>query len=228
MKKNKYICIIPARKGSKTLKNKNTKLFNGKPLISWTIEKAIKLSSVEKIIVTSDDPKILELKKKYNLNKVIFNKRPDELSQDNTRIYEVIKYLHEYYNLKNSNFILLQPTSPLTRLVDIKKSIKKYEKMNSKFLVSITRNPKTPEFLFEINNSSKLVRSKTLKTTNRQLYTKYYEVNGSIYMANFKNFLLEKSFVTTNTHTYEMDKKYSMDIDDISDFRIAELLTGIK
>lgn len=226
--KNNYICIIPARKGSKTLKNKNTKLFKRKPLISWVIEKAIKLSSVDKIIVTSDDPEILKLNKKYNSNKIVFNKRPRKLSQDNSKIYEVIKYLHKYYKLKNPNFILLQPTSPLTRLIDIKKSIKKYEKFNSKFLVSVTRNSKTPELLFKINNSSKLIRNKTLKTTNRQLYRKYYEVNGSIYIANFSAYLQKKSFITGNTHTYEMDKKNSIDIDDILDFKIAELLMGVK
>ena len=51
------LCVIPARGGSKRLKNKNRKIFFGKPIISYTIESAIKSKCFDKILVTSDDQK---------------------------------------------------------------------------------------------------------------------------------------------------------------------------
>ena len=61
----KLVAIILARKGSKGVPNKNVKLLNGKPLISWTIESAIKSKSISKIVISTDDPKIAEICKLY-------------------------------------------------------------------------------------------------------------------------------------------------------------------
>ena len=60
------LCVIPARGGSKRFKNKNRKIFFGKPIISYTIESAIKSKCFDKILVTSDDQKILKIAEKYN------------------------------------------------------------------------------------------------------------------------------------------------------------------
>ena len=75
---SKVVALILARKGSKGVPNKNTKLLNGKPLISWTIEAATKSKLISRIIISTDDPKIVEICKSYGLE--IDSLRPANLS----------------------------------------------------------------------------------------------------------------------------------------------------
>ena len=82
------IVIIPARAGSKRIKNKNIKFFNGKPIIFWIIKKLKKNKKVKKIAVSSDDTKILNLCRKYGVNDLI--KRSKKLSNDKTPFQKVI------------------------------------------------------------------------------------------------------------------------------------------
>ena len=61
----KVLAIIPARSGSKGLPNKNIKKLFNKPLIAWTLEEANKSKYIDKILVSSDSQKILDISKKY-------------------------------------------------------------------------------------------------------------------------------------------------------------------
>ena len=81
------LCVIPARGGSKRFKNKNRKIFFGKPIISYTIESAIKSKCFDKILVTSDDQKILKIAEKYNISREI---RKSELSSDTASVSDVL------------------------------------------------------------------------------------------------------------------------------------------
>ena len=62
--RKKVLCIIPARKGSVGLRNKNLKIFAGKPLIQWTIDSALKSKLISKICLSTDSEEIIELVKK--------------------------------------------------------------------------------------------------------------------------------------------------------------------
>ena len=122
---NEIIAIIPARKGSKRLKNKNIFLLNKSPLIEYTIMAAKKSNFIDKIIVSTDSKKFLSI---ANKNGIKVNKlRPKKLSEDNTPTIDVIKY--ETKKLKKNYFILvLQPTSPLRSTLEIDKSIEIFYK----------------------------------------------------------------------------------------------------
>lgn len=116
----KILAIIPARKGSKRVKNKNRKLFNGKPLIEYTIEEAKKSKYIDDIIVTTNDEIIYNLCKYHN---VIANKRPSKLCKDDTPSQKVIDYIKTLYPSYDA-YVLLQPTSPLRNAKHIDKCIK--------------------------------------------------------------------------------------------------------
>ena len=131
----KFICLIPARRGSKRLKNKNSKIFNGKPLIYWTI-KCAENAGIKEIFVFSDCEKVRNLSKKYGANVSI--KRPRSVSNSNTKMLETLKYFNETIRFK-VNFdavIILQPTSPLRKVEDLKKAMKTYVKKQPDTLVS--------------------------------------------------------------------------------------------
>ena len=109
---NKVLIFIPARAGSKRIKNKNIRKINGKPLIYWTIKYAKKYAKNEDIVVSSNSKTINQI----SVNeKVKFIKRPKKISGDNAEVYfAVVHTLKKIENSKKYEYIaLLQPTSPL-------------------------------------------------------------------------------------------------------------------
>ena len=124
MQKINYLAIVPARKNSKRIKNKNLVKINNKELVKFTIEAAKKVKKINKIVVTSDDKRILKIAKKLKTETI---KRPKKLSTDITSTEDAI--LHAYKHIakkemkKIVNIILLQPTSPLRNFRHINKCI---------------------------------------------------------------------------------------------------------
>ena len=114
------LCIIPARKNSKGIKNKNFLKVNGKMIIQYTIDIAKKIDDKIEILISSDSEKVEKICKKNNLK--FYGKRPASLSGDRIETIEVIKYEIKKQLEQNRKFkclLLLQPTCPVR---DIKKS----------------------------------------------------------------------------------------------------------
>jgi CMP-N,N'-diacetyllegionaminic acid synthase len=125
-----YVAIIPARKNSQRIKNKNTIKIKNKELISYTIEAAKKAKKIKKIIITTDDRKIIKLSKKKNVG---FFLRPQKISHskvsmEKTLLYTLINLFGDKFYNQIKNIVLLQPTSPLRTHTDIDMSIKIFEK----------------------------------------------------------------------------------------------------
>ena len=95
------IAIIPARAGSKRLKNKNLKTINGKPLIYYAINVAIKSRLFDDVVISTDSPKILNKAKKFGVNNN--GLRSKKLSDDQTLLLDVVKY--EIQKHEKSKFI---------------------------------------------------------------------------------------------------------------------------
>ena len=94
---NDILAIIPARAGSKGIKNKNTKLINGKPLISYAIDFAKKSKLIDKIVISSDDSKISKLYKDTNID---FIERPKDLCRDDSLVIDAIRYTIDHLKQK--------------------------------------------------------------------------------------------------------------------------------
>ena len=73
-------CIIPARSGSKRIKNKNIKSFMGKPIIAYSIEAAKAANIFDRIIISSDSEEIIDVSLQYGAEAPFL--RPAELSDD--------------------------------------------------------------------------------------------------------------------------------------------------
>ena len=127
---HKYLTIIPARKNSKRLKNKNLINFFNKPLISFTFNFVNKIKKFDYILLSTDDQKILKIAKKYKINAPF--KRPKSLSGDKVNLNRVIIHSINWYKKKYKslpeNIVLLQPTSPLRDAIEFKRIISLYEK----------------------------------------------------------------------------------------------------
>ena len=190
-----FAAIIPARRGSKGIKNKNITMINGKRMIEYSLISASKCKNIEKIFLTTNDEKILRLSKKYK--KIETFKRSEALSTSVALLRDVIndtlKSIIKIYP-KINHFILLQPTSPQRTYEDIERAIKFYKKNNYKNLISVSEPINSPYELIFLNNKNYSLIINRKKPLNRQSYKKSYFVNGSIFIGSIKKFLTKKKF----------------------------------
>tara|TARA_B100000900_G_scaffold97411_1_gene80460 strand:- start:14768 stop:15472 length:705 start_codon:yes stop_codon:yes gene_type:complete len=228
----KILAIIPARSGSKGIKNKNIKKIINKPLIYWTIKEAKKSRSISKLIVSTNSKKIKNIALKYNVSVPFL--RPEKISNDNSSDYELIIHAINFYKKKNIFFdyvLLLQPTSPLRTSEDIDKLVKYAMTNNLKTLVSFAKvKSEHPNFLFKVKNGKILRYSKQKKSidTIRQKVKDLYYPEGSIFFSKVRTYLKYKSFYNKETKLYLLPKWKSFEIDDIEDLKFVEQLLKIK
>lgn len=217
------VAIIPARSGSKRVKNKNIRILSGKPLISWTIESTINSGLFEKIIVSTDSEEIANVALKYGVK--IDELRPDSLSVDTTSASDVLKY-----HLLKSDFdngCLLQPTSPLRSVADLCGSFELFVEKNANAVLSLA--PLTHPLMWAYSEGECFGGFlETVGEKRSQDYGQSYQLNGAIYWFNVEAF---KKFGThlipENSFPYFMALERSIDIDVELDFKIAEFLMAL-
>jgi CMP-N,N'-diacetyllegionaminic acid synthase len=220
--KNRILAIIPARAGSKGIKKKNIKLLNGNPLISYTIAAAIESKIFDDVVVSTDSREIAKISEEYGATIPFI--RPKELASDTAKSSEVIVYCLNYFKKENyRDFMLLQPTSPLRTAENIIEAYNLYRKKKADSVVSVCQTEFSPEFCFSLGNDLE-ISNFISKEIRRQELKKYFQLNGAIYISDVRNYLESKSFYKGKCFAYIMDKRNSIDIDDIFDFKFAEFL----
>ena len=223
----KFLAIIPARKGSKTIKNKNLKKFNKKPLIYWTIKSAIESDCFDKIMISTDSIQIQKYSKKFKVESPYL--RSKKLSGDKSNMHDVILDVVKYCESNNYQpdaIALLQPTSPLRDKNDIIKCCKKFKKFMPDSLVSVTNVPHNfnPENLYSIKKNFLInYKNKKKSIIQRQDLKSYYARNGaSVYITSItkiKNYILGGK-----TIHYIMNNLKSIDINSAEEFKLAEII----
>ena len=217
-----FLAIIPARGGSKRLKNKNILNLAGKPTIAYSIEVALKSKYINSVVVTSDSDEILQVSKEYGANTI---KRPKELAEDSTSSFDAIE--HTIKSLEPYEYIvLLQPTSPLRSLNDIDKAIELLKEKKADAVISFCEVDHPVQWTTSLNSTLKLDNFiDNINTKRSQEQKKYYRLNGAIYIVRTKKLLEEKTFfLKKNSYAYIMDKRNSIDIDDEIDFLVAQTI----
>lgn len=211
MKKIRVISIIPARKGSQGIPDKNLLRLNKKPLIYYSIKSSLKSRIVNKTFVTSDSIKILDYASKMGCNIL---KRPKKFANNKSTANQVIHHFLSKINLSlNDIIIYLQPTSPCRHYIHIDKSLRLFNKLK-KPVISITKNQ-------EVILKSYLLKGlrlispykKNYYNFNRQDLPVTYKSNGAIYIFTKKQFLKVNGFPNNDVVGYIMDKSDSYDID---------------
>jgi len=221
-KKKSILAIIPARLGSKGIKNKNLKKIGSLSLIEIAIKNAEKSKYLDKIVVTSDDPKILKLKIKYK--KVIFIKRKKSLSSDKSKMIDVVLDVNRRIKYTFNFILILQVTCPFRTSKDIDYSIKKFTNSNADTLISVTRMEDFhPARMYKIKNKFLLPINRSESSTNRQLLSSVYHRNGLIYLFKSRNLRLN-SFYGKKIISYNICKSRSLNIDDPIDLIYARAL----
>lgn len=226
----KILAIIPARSGSKGLKDKNIKELNGKPMIAYTIEAAIQSGLFDDVIVSTDSQVYAYTAMKFGASVPFL--RPEDLSSDTATSSDMIIHTIGELNKLGKQydyFMLLQPTSPLRTKDDIINSIELLFKKDANSVVSVCEAENSPLYMNTLDDNLSMdgFLSKDIKT-RRQDLDKYYRLNGAIYICNVDYFLKYNDFYKEYSYAYIMDKERSIDIDDEFDFKFVGYLLNNK
>lgn len=218
------IAIIPARGGSKRLPDKNIKLLGGKPLISHSIEAALKAKSISAVMVSSDSEQILNIASSYN--EVIIHQREKTLASDTATALELVE--HIYINLKDEySFItLMLPTCPFRNSKHLDEGFSLLEDSDdgvisvTSYEFPISLNVPVNENYIELSENSPLITG----NTRSQNHNPSYRPNGGFYISKWSSFDKYRNFWKGNVKYYLMNRINSIDIDDQIDLNIANMI----
>ncbi len=227
----KILCVIPARGGSKGVKRKNLRMLNKKPLIAHTIESCISSGLFDDVIVSSDDPEIIKVSKKFGA-KVPFL-RPKNLAKDNSSSDDVL--LHAITEMKRLGseydvIVLRDCTVPFIDKDDMKGMLRILKKSKCDAVFGAIKAHPNPYFgMMEFNKNGFLILSKKAKKTviRRQEAPIVFDVDG-MFALKIKNFEKTKKINSGKILPFELSKEHGHMIDFEFDLIVAELLSKNK
>ena len=225
------LAIIPARGGSKGLPRKNVKILYDKPLVAYTIEAAKCSNSIDRIVLSTDDPEIAQIGIQHGAEVPFM--RPQELAQDTSFVIDTYLYtierLQREFNLCVGEFVALNPTTPLRKSQDIDQAVELFVKRGADSVISCTQLHHPAEWIFTMREdglTQKDVKVEFKKMMNRQESHPSFVPNGAVYVYRY-SFLKERySYFSDKTYAYVMPAERSVDIDSELDFKFAEFLMG--
>ena len=220
------LVIIPARGGSKRIKDKNVYPLIGKPLIVYSIEQALNSSLVTRVVVSTDNAKIKEVSLAAGAEVI---DRPEEFATDTAPTLGVLQhalnFLKETENYVPEVVVLLQPTCPLRISDDIDACIRLLQE-DADSVVSVREAVETPHWMFTIKDE---VLQKMLDTsaTRSQDLPKAYLLNGAVYVFRPEHILSgvkKLGVLGVKNIPYVMPLERSHDIDTLEDMHRVEYL----
>ena len=228
--KNKILCVLQVRGGSKGVPKKNIREVNGKPLMNWTIESAKKSGVFESIWVSSDSDEILEVGRKADVNTM---KRPDELSGDEVLSVDSLHWaVGEIEKLKGTTYdyvVELPVVCPLRNEDHIREAVEKLITTGADSVISVTQmTDKHPVRMKRITDDD-LIEDFCSEypegdAGRRQDLEPCYIRNGCIYSMKRDTLMNEKTRHGKISRPYVMEDKYSVNIDNEMDLKLAEIM----
>jgi len=218
------VCIIPARGGSKRIPRKNIRNFCGKPVIAWSINKAIESRLFDKVIVSTDDQDIADISKEYGAEVPFL--RPKELSDDFTGTIPVIKHSINWIN-KNMAEVkyacCIYATAPF---IEIKYLIEGYEKLieaNSAYTLSVTTFSYPIRRAIRITESNKIqmIYPENYKSRSQDLEETFHDA-GQFYWGKSDAWMQNKDFFKEHSSPVFIPRFKVQDIDTEEDWERAQ------
>jgi CMP-N,N'-diacetyllegionaminic acid synthase len=213
----KITCIVPARAGSVGVKNKNTRKIKGRSLIQRAVDLGLALD--HNVILSTDVRNALPA---TYAGRVIIQKRKSGLCTSEAKMQDVVHDVITEFKL-NGPIVLLQPTSPLRRVEQLKSIIEIYLKKLPTLLLSVVEEDRSIlKNYVRIEDKILPINATEYLFANRQSLPPVYHPNGAFYVFDAQDFLKER-FNPKNIEVFVMDDASSLDIDDSSDLVRARL-----
>ena len=224
-KGKRILALIPARAGSKGIKDKNIIDLAGKPLIAHSIEQGLASKYIDEVVVSTDGDKIAKIAKEYGASVPFL--RPSEIAGDTAKTIDVMVHCIDFLKNEGKEFdyvVLLQATQPLRKVEHIDEMIEKIINEGTKGIVSVCKVKEHPILMRTLDNENYLHNLlDSSSTVRRQEMPNYYKVNGVIYINKIDEDLNLNTSLNDNKSAYVMEEKYSVDIDELMDLEIAKL-----
>ena len=214
------VAFIPVRGGSKSIPLKNIKPLLGRPLVWWSAKAANEAKCIDKVIIATDDKRIIDTVKDFKLSKVEIYKRSAENAQDKSSTESVmLEYIKQSDLANDDNFFLIQATSPMLRAEDIDAMFCKHQREQTESAMS---GVVSKRFLWTKNGIPLNYDYKN--RPRRQDYDGLILENGACYINSIANILRDKNRLSGKITIYEMAEYASYEIDEADDFIIIERL----
>lgn len=215
--------LIPFRSGSKGLKDKNLAIIKNIPLYAHSIDQAVETGLGDVFVSTNYKKDMLKLEKQIK-----FIKRKESLSADKTEMKDVVNDFIKNIIDEESIIVLLQVTTPLRKVEDIKEALNLFQTKDYDLVMSVTKHKREVlkyGFMDIENSNFRPINKIEYCFKNRQELPHIFKPNGAIYIFNSEWFRINQSFVTNNIGAHIMDDISSIDIDSMSDLeKVRDIL----
>ncbi len=226
------LAFVPARGGSKGIPRKNIVLINDKPLIAYTLELCQKIP-IHDAIVSTDDEDIMAVSRQYGFETEY--RRPLNLADDYSSLVDTAIHGVDWYEKNKKcvvdNILILQPTSPIREVSDLKSSLSLFSNNNLESLVSVTSMYEHPFECIELTDNCNwnYLRKPRHEVSRRQDYVgKYGFIDGSFYLVKYDFLKKNKKFVVEGTtFPFFTSQKFPFDIDEENDLLLVQSLMQI-
>lgn len=218
------IAIIPARGGSKRIPRKNIRDFFGKPLIGYSIEKAIACKLFDEVMVSTEDEEIAEIALRFGA-KVPFL-RSDQASDDYSTTAEVLIEVFGCYSEMGIDFqwgCCIYPFTPLLNFTVFESAFKKMNELGRKSIFSVLEYSHPLERAIALSSEQNLILTPQNLSLRTQDAKKYFHDAGQFYWFEIKNFLKKKQLILPESSIYKLDPLEAQDLDTEIDWKLMEL-----
>jgi N-acylneuraminate cytidylyltransferase len=216
--------LIPARGGSKGVRGKNIREVGGKPLIAWTIAAARGSKYIDRLVLSSDDPGIIEVAKTHGCDAPFV--RPAELATDQADSMSVVRHALAALPERYDYLVLLQPTSPLRSAADIDGAIELCTTAGAPNCLTVCEVDKSPYWMVKMGEGrviAPLFPPEQIPS-RRQDAPPAFAINGAVYVGRADRLAAGDTFLTAGSVGYVMPKDRSLDIDTEADLRTADII----
>lgn len=219
------LCIIPARKGSKRITNKNRINFCDKPMIVWTIEAAIKSNCFDEVIVATDCEEIAEIALENGANVPFL--RDQNVDDFSPISHATLSYLLKYeklYNVKINTVTQAMANCPIRGCNEFKYLLKEFKDYNKSIISGFKYGMFNPWWAHEVSENICKPLFKKVKNARSQDLPKLLCPSGAIWISKWDTLKNEKSFYSKGYKLVDIGWKNAVDIDDKEDFELAEIV----
>ncbi len=220
----KRLAMITARGGSKRIPRKNIKEFNGKPIMAYSIEAALKSGVFDEVMVSTDDDEIAEIAQKYGASVPFM--RSEKTSNDFATTVDVIDEVINEYHKRGTDydmFACIYPTAPFVTADRLKEAVDKLTDSDADSLIPVVRFSYPPQRAMEIHDGRLIFRQPENLSARSQDLTPHYHDAGQFYVVRTESFLKNHGIMVGDILPMELSELEVQDIDNEVDWKLAEL-----
>ena len=226
------VAIIFARGGSKGLPGKNIRPFGGKPLIAWSIEHALAIKRIDRVLVSTDSDEIAAVALEYGAEVPFM--RPAELGADDSPEWlawrHALNYLRESTGELPDVMVSVPTTAPLRLPQDIENCLNEYENHDADIVITVTEAHRSPYFNMVKTNadgSVGLVNPPQKAIARRQDAPIVFDMATVCYVVKPEFVMSHESTFEGRVRSVHVPTVRAIDIDTLLDFQIAEALLPV-